>query len=122
MPWEARNDYVDVLLDRSEPNVCEFLRSHATRALSKPEASAALKLLELERHAMLMYTSCGWFFDDISGIETVQVIAYAGRVLQLASYLFGKRAAMLEKKFVDRLATAKSNLPEQQDDDNIDNH
>ena len=66
-PWEARNDYVDVLLDRSEPNVCEFLRSHATRALSKPEASAALKLLELQRHAMLMYTSCGWFFDDISG-------------------------------------------------------
>ena len=64
---------------------------------------------------MLMYTSCGWFFDDISGIETVQVIAYAGRVLQLAAELFGKRAATLEKKFVDRLAAAKSNLPEQQD-------
>ena len=72
-------------------------------------------LMELERHAMLMYTSCGWFFDDISGIETVQVIAYAGRVLQLASELFGKRAATLEKKFIDRLATAKSNIPEQQD-------
>ncbi len=64
---------------------------------------------------MLMYTSCGWFFDDISGIETVQIIAYAGRVLQLAQELFGKRAATLEKKFVDRLAAAKSNLPEQQD-------
>ena len=72
-------------------------------------------LMELERHAMLMYTSCGWFFDDISGIETVQIIAYAGRVLQLASYLFGKRASGLEKNFLSRLATAKSNLPEQKD-------
>ena len=40
--------------------------------------------MEMQRHAQLMYTSCGWFFDDISGIETVQIIAYAARVLQLA--------------------------------------
>ncbi len=64
---------------------------------------------------MLMYTSCGWFFDDISGIETVQIIAYAGRVLQLAAELFGKRAANLEKRFVEALAAAKTNLPEQLD-------
>jgi hypothetical protein len=64
---------------------------------------------------MLMYTSCGWFFDDISGIETVQVIAYAGRVLQLAADLFGKKAAGLEEEFVSRMAAAKSNVPEQKD-------
>jgi hypothetical protein len=62
-----------------------------------------------------MYTSCGWFFDDISGIETVQIVAYASRVLQLASELFGGRAAGMEDEFVRRLAAAKSNVPEQQD-------
>jgi len=72
-------------------------------------------LMELERHAMLMYTSCGWFFDDISGIETIQIVAYASRVLQLAAELFGDRAAGLEDEFVHRLAAAKSNVPEQQD-------
>jgi len=111
-PWEARNDYVDVLLDRSEPNVCKFLRRHATRELGKPEASAALKLLELQRHAMLMYTSCGWFFDDISGIETVQVIQYAGRAIQLARDF---QADSLEADFLEGLSKAKSNLPEQGD-------
>jgi hypothetical protein len=111
-PWEARNNYVDVLLDRSEENVCRFLRRHSVRELSKPEASAALKLLELQRHAMLMYTSCGWFFDDISGIETVQVIQYAGRAIQLAKD-FQKDG--LEAEFLDGLSNAKSNLPEHGD-------
>ena len=91
-PWAARNDYIDVLLDRSEQNVCRFLRSHSSRELNKSEASNVLKLLELQRHAMLMYTSCGWFFDEISGIETVQVIEYAGRAIQLARRLLGGRS------------------------------
>ena len=68
--------------------------------------------MELQRHAMLMYTSCGWFFDDLSGIETIQVIQYAGRVLQLAEELFGKP---WEARFLDHLAAAKSNLPERGD-------
>ena len=59
-----------------------------------------------------MYTSCGWFFDEVSGIETVQIIAYAGRVLQLAAKLFGKPGADLETGFLDILAKAKSNVPE----------
>ena len=66
--------------------------------------------MEMQRHAQLMYTSCGWFFDDISGIETVQVIAYAARVLQLAQALFGEQAAPLETAFVARLAEARSNV------------
>jgi alpha-amylase/alpha-mannosidase (GH57 family) len=114
-PDAARNEYIDVVLDRSRASRDAFFRTHTLYELNEEERTRALMLMELERHAMLMYTSCGWFFDDISGIETVQVIAYAGRVLQLAAELFGKRAAALEKKFVDRLATAKSNIPEQQD-------
>jgi hypothetical protein len=66
--------------------------------------------MEMQRHAQLMYTSCGWFFDDISGIETVQIIAYAGRVLQLAQRLFGPRAESLEPAFLLRLAEARSNV------------
>jgi alpha-amylase/alpha-mannosidase (GH57 family) len=108
-PWAARNDYIDVLLDRSRENVCKFLRGHATHELTKPESQSVLKLLELQRHAMLMYTSCGWFFDDISGIETVQVIQYAGRAIQLAKDFWGDD---LEGEFLDVLAQAKSNLPE----------
>jgi alpha-amylase/alpha-mannosidase (GH57 family) len=111
----ARNDYIRVVLDRSRESRDAFFHEHALYEFNEEERTRALMLMELERHAMLMYTSCGWFFDDISGIETVQVIAYAGRVLQLAQELFGKRAATLEKKFVERLAAARSNLPEQQD-------
>jgi alpha-amylase/alpha-mannosidase (GH57 family) len=114
-PDAARNDYISVVLDRSRTSREAFFASHALYELNEEERTRALMLMELQRHSMLMYTSCGWFFDDISGIETVQVIAYAGRVLQLAAELFGKRAATLEKKFVDRLAAAKSNLPEQKD-------
>jgi alpha-amylase/alpha-mannosidase (GH57 family) len=111
-PWGARNDYIDVLLDRSEQNVCRFLRSHSSRELTKEEASRVLKLLELERHAMLMYTSCGWFFDEISGIETVQVIEYAGRAIQLAKDFWDDD---LEGPFLEALSSAKSNLPEHGD-------
>ena len=71
--------------------------------------------MELERHTQLMYTSCGWFFDEISGIETIQIIAYAGRVLQLAAKLFGEPGAALEKNFLEILASAKSNVPDMGD-------
>ena len=114
-PEAARNDYIQVILNRSKESRDAFLSSHGLYALNEEERTRALMLMELERHSMLMYTSCGWFFDDISGIETVQIIAYAGRVLQLAADLFGKRAANLEKRFVEQLAEAKSNLPEQLD-------
>ena len=70
----------------------------------------ALKLLEMQRHAMLMYTSCGWFFNDLAGIETVQVLRYAGRVVQLAEQLFGGTPET-EKAFLPRLERARSNVP-----------
>jgi alpha-amylase/alpha-mannosidase (GH57 family) len=111
----ARDAFISVVLDRGQESVAAFLAAHTTHELTTTERMTALELMELERHAMLMYTSCGWFFDDISGIETVQIIAYASRVLQLAADLFGEEAAGLEEEFVRQLAAAKSNLPDQKD-------
>jgi alpha-amylase/alpha-mannosidase (GH57 family) len=108
----ARDAYIHVLLNRNEASQQAFLDAHGRHPLSAEERIAALKLMELERHLQLMYTSCGWFFDDLAGIETVQVISYAGRVLQLASDLFGQDGAGLEPAFLSRLADAKSNGPE----------
>jgi hypothetical protein len=111
-PWAARDDYIEVVLDRSPDNVQRFLDRHRTRELNGSETVTLLKLLELQRHGMLMYTSCGWFFDELSGIETVQVIQYAGRAVQLAQELFGDD---IESHFLERLELAKSNIPEHGD-------
>jgi len=110
--WAARDEYIQVILNRAEENVRSFLEKHATHPLNEEEQVAALKLLEMQRHAMLMYTSCGWFFDELSGLETVQVMQYAGRAIRLAQD-FG--ADGIESGFLDRLAAAKSNLPEHHD-------
>ncbi|HEY0159831.1 MAG TPA: DUF3536 domain-containing protein [Thermoanaerobaculia bacterium] len=104
-PWLARDEYIEVILDRSTENVTRFLAKHAREGAGR---TATLELLELQRNAMLMYTSCGWFFNDISGIETVQVLHYAARVIQLAA-----RAGLeLEPEFLERIGDARSNLTE----------
>jgi alpha-amylase/alpha-mannosidase (GH57 family) len=110
--WAARDAYIAVILDRSTASTTKFFAEHATHEFSAEERIRALELLELERHTQLMYTSCGWFFDEISGIETVQIIGYAGRVLQLARKLFPGEGDALEQKFLSILAQAKSNIPE----------
>lgn len=111
-PWEARNQYIDVVLDRSDDSVNRFFKNNSTSRLNENGVIKALKLLELQRHLMLMYTSCGWFFDELSGIETVQVIQFAGRAVQLAEELFGKG---IEERFLKCLERAKSNIPEHKD-------
>ncbi|MGB6974177.1 MAG: DUF3536 domain-containing protein [Terracidiphilus sp.] len=108
--WQARDGYIDVILHRGREPEDRFFEAHQSRALSEDERVRAQMLMEMQRNALLMYTSCGWFFDDISGIETVQVIAYAARVLQLARLLFGERAAGLEHAFLARLKDARSNV------------
>ena len=108
-PWAARNDYIQVVLDRDPKNVDNFLNRHASRELSGEEKVAVLTLMGLQRSALLMYTSCGWFFDELSGMETVQVIHYAGRALRLMEDMGGEA---LETGFLERLEQAKSNLPE----------
>jgi len=112
-PWAARDAYIDVILARSPERIRQFLALHARRttsgevSLDDPDVVRVLELLEMQRHAMLMYTSCGWFFDELSGIETVQVLAYAARVCELAEKAGGEP---VEAGFVDRLAVARSNL------------
>jgi alpha-amylase/alpha-mannosidase (GH57 family) len=76
-PWQLRNEYIDVINDRSPENVESFITKSTGRVLDLDDKITFLKLLEMQRNAMLMYTSCGWFFDDIAGIETVQVMQYA---------------------------------------------
>ncbi|WP_263410924.1 DUF3536 domain-containing protein [Terriglobus tenax] len=113
--WAARDAYVHVVLNRSPENIHAFFHEHATRELTAEERIRMIELLELQRHTQLMYTSCGWFFDEISGIETVQIIAYAGRVLQLAYQLFGEKGKALEGNFLEILKLAKSNIAEMGD-------
>lgn len=105
-PWGARNDYIEAVGDRSRENIARFLARHAARELSPEENVRALKLLELQRNCMLMYTSCGWFFDEISGIETTQVLRYASEAMQFAFELFDRD---FETPFLERLAQAPSN-------------
>jgi hypothetical protein len=111
-PWAARDAYAGILLDRGPESRDRFLREHAVRELDAGEEVRVWKLMELQRHAQLAYTSCGWFFDDVSGIETVQVIRYAGAAVQLARDLWHED---LERELVSRLSAARSNLPEQGD-------
>jgi len=115
-PWAARDAYIDVLFHRSLENIENFFSRHAARTLTHAEKTMVLQLLELQRHAMLMYTSCGWFFDDFSGIETVQNLQFAGRTVQLAETFFG---ISLEAQLTHLLALGKSNLPDQGDGSQI---
>ncbi len=108
-PWKARDGYIRVILDRSPGNVDPFVLEVAGRALQEEDRVDLLRLLEMQRHALLMYTSCGWFFDEISGIETTQVIQYAARAMQMARQV---SEAELEPTFMRQLSKAPSNLPE----------
>jgi len=107
-PWMARDEYVRAVMDRSTVTVNTLLREQG-RDLSAEEAVRALRLLEMQRYLMLMYTSCGWFFDDPTGPETIQVLQYAGRAVQLSEQLFGGER---EEQFLTRLERVRSNIPE----------
>ena len=107
-PWKARDDYIDVILDRNPMRLDAFLSDHAVGPLDTNQRVPALRAMEMQRHAMLMYTSCGWFFDDLGGLETVQVLQYAARAIQLAQ-IFAEDD--LEEAFLHRLEHAWSNPP-----------
>ncbi|MEX1189152.1 MAG: DUF3536 domain-containing protein [Bacteroidia bacterium] len=110
-PWDARNDYISIVLDRSDVSVDTFLAKHCKTMPGGDHKTKVIRLLEMQRHAMLMYTSCGWFFDEISGIETTQILQYADRAIQLAE---SESSIVLEKDFLSQLELAPSNLPELQ--------
>ncbi|HLL21377.1 MAG TPA: DUF3536 domain-containing protein [Kofleriaceae bacterium] len=111
-PWLARDAYIHVLLERSPAARDAFVEEHASHALTAEERVRALTLMEMTRHAMLMYTSCGWFFDELSGIETVQCMQYAARVAELIEQIGGDP---VEPAFLDKLALASSNIAEEGD-------
>ena len=103
-PWAARNDYIKIIHNRSFKNIQSFLAQHTLKQLDQQEWTIILRLLEVQRSAMLMYTSCGWFFDELSGLETVQVMQYAGRAIQMAKEIFPEN---LEEGFLQRLETGQ---------------
>jgi alpha-amylase/alpha-mannosidase (GH57 family) len=111
-PWEARDAYIDIVLQRSEERQLEFIARHGARQLDEDEVVTSLQLLEMQRFAMLMFTSCGWFFDDLAGIEAVQILQYAARALQLAENLSGES---IEAPFLEILRRARSNDPKHGD-------
>jgi len=111
-PWAARDAYVEVVADRRDAVVAEFFQAQQAHELSAAERVRALQLLEMQRHTLLMYTSCGWFFDEISRPEGTQILRYAARAIELAGEVAG---IDLEGEFVERLAAAPSNLPQFKD-------
>ena len=106
-PWQARDEYIQVIRDRSPANVEKFLTRHRSRKLTAAEQVDALRLLEMQRHSLLMYTSCGWFFEELSRPEGTQILRYASRALELAGDVSG---IQLEKPFIKRLSQAASNV------------
>jgi len=105
-PWEARNNYIQILLNPDSWS--QFLSGQQARLLSTTGEARARTLLEIQRFSMLMFTSCGWFFSDLGGIETVQILRYAARVLELEKELGLKSP---RQQFLEILAEAKSNDP-----------
>ena len=108
-PWKAREDYIGVVLDRSQENIESFLSDHSSRMLTKEEKVQILRLLEMQRNTMLMFTSCGWFFDEISRIEPIQIMKYAARAIHLAKET---DEVDLEPEYVSILKRASSNVPD----------
>ncbi len=108
-PWQVRDDYIEAVLGWSAGNVRRFLLRNAVRDLSDEEDIRVLKLLEMQRHAMLMQTSCGWFFDEISDLGSVQVMRHAARAMQLAQEISGSD---FEPKCIEALRRAPSNIQE----------
>lgn len=110
---EARNEYIKVILRRNDDTVRKFLKDHCQKVT---DPSRVLRLMEMQRNAMLMYTSCGWFFDEVSGIETIQILQYACRAIQLVSQMVGTE---LEEEFIKRLEAAPSNVPSLENAGNV---
>jgi alpha-amylase/alpha-mannosidase (GH57 family) len=107
--WQARDEYIQVMGDRTPANINRFFARHQTRKLQAAEQIEALRLLEMQRHSLLMFTSCGWFFEELSRPEGTQILRYASRALELAEDVAG---VQLEKGFIKRLGLAPSNVEE----------
>ena len=106
--WKARNEYIELLLNNDSTIKDNFFLNNTVKPLAENEKLLALKLLEMQRYSMLMFTSCGWFFSEISGLETVKILEYSARAMEIVKELTGLN---LEEEFTKRLSEAKSNIP-----------
>jgi hypothetical protein len=110
-PWAVRDAYGEVVAtpDRIGNWVSSRIRPNATMQNDGAESpvSSPQSLLEMERGALRIFTSCAWFFDDIGGLEPLEVLRYAARAIELA----GPEGAQLEERFLAKMATAISNDP-----------
>jgi len=107
--WGLRIKYYEVFSDRSSQNLERFFKQNFDNSLSGKDKTIVIRLLEMEKLSMYMFTSCAWFFSEISGIETIQVLQYANRGIQLAEELSDIK---LEERFKDKLQLIKSNITE----------
>lgn len=107
-PWAARDESIKLVLDQFESREM-FVRGHAPRQLNREQEQRALAFLEMQRYALLMFTSCAWFFNDIAGLEPIQILKYASRVIELMPEL---ELPSPRQRFLEILAEAKSNRPE----------
>ena len=125
-PWKAWDQYIECLLNPVDEAIDSFLEKHQKRPLNEIEQSLVLRLMEAQKYSMYTYTSCGWFFDDVSGIEVVQNMRYAARAIQLVEDLFLQRISChpdpkskawfasqsLEALMLTEFEHAHSNIPE----------
>ena len=105
-PWKALENYVFVVEYRNMNEIKKFLRTHLG-SFKLSDISRILKVMEMKNAALAMFTSCGWFFDDISGLETQIILRYAKRAMDLAFELSG---SYLEAGFLNILSRARSNI------------
>lgn len=82
-PWAARDDYAELRLGREAVSEA-WWRRHLRPGADDAARGEARRWLDMQAAALRMFTSCGWFFDDPAGLETRQVLRYAGRALDLA--------------------------------------
>ncbi len=105
--WDARNGYINLVLEDTNERRAEFFYHNAGHILSEEEIKISLEIMEMQKYSMFMFTSCGWFFSEISGLEAVQILQYAARAIELAEKISGKQ---LEKPFLNILENAESNI------------
>jgi len=105
--WNTRDAYGTVVSTDDAVHRAGYLDTYARAALSPAQRTRALEVLEMERDALRMFTSCGWFFDDIGGLEGKQVLGYALRAMTLSH-----AATALEPPFRATLALVRSNDPQ----------
>ena len=100
-PWEARDDYISVVLGKKPFD--RFLQEYGKDNLSYTDVEAVHKLLEMEKFSMLMYTSCAWFFNSVNEITSYTSLIAASSALELYKDLTQGHNTEVEKMFMEML-------------------